>query len=179
MQNSDIAVLYATKKSIYKTLGCDVYDLERNARNFTGGKPVIVHPPCGQWSKLKGLANKNFDNKRLAGHAIRMVHENGGILEHPLGSDLFKKYLPLPGENSKLPGKSYLIWQSWFGHKAKKPTLLYSTYDLEPFPLKFDAIEYVMGIREVGKAYRLNTPIELAQFLINKIKQYETISHIL
>lgn len=49
-----IAVLFARQDSIYKTLpGCDVWDIERDARKWPGGCPVVAHPPCRAWGRLR------------------------------------------------------------------------------------------------------------------------------
>ncbi|WP_255347922.1 hypothetical protein [Xanthomonas sp. NCPPB 1128] len=38
-----VAVLFARADSVYKTLpGCDVYDMERDARTFAGGMQVAA-----------------------------------------------------------------------------------------------------------------------------------------
>jgi len=53
-----VAVLFARRRSIYFDLpGCDVYDEARDVRNFVGGLPVVAHPPCRSWGRLRGLAN--------------------------------------------------------------------------------------------------------------------------
>lgn len=42
-----VAVLFARADSCYKKIpDCDVWDLNRDARNWPGGEPVIAHPPC-------------------------------------------------------------------------------------------------------------------------------------
>ena len=47
MDKNKVAVLFARKDSIYKEFEqCDVYDIERNALTFSGGIPIIAHPPC-------------------------------------------------------------------------------------------------------------------------------------
>jgi len=53
------AILFARKDSIYKQLPrTDVYDLERDARTFTGGRVVIAHPPCRAWGRLRTLPER-------------------------------------------------------------------------------------------------------------------------
>lgn len=40
-----IAVLFARKDSVYKTMPeCDVYDIDRDARTYDGPWPVVAHP---------------------------------------------------------------------------------------------------------------------------------------
>src|SRR5689334_16938297 len=85
-----VAVLYARSDSIYKTMKeCDVWDIERDARNYPGGMPVICHPPCRAWGQLAHMAKPRQDEKDLARHAVKMVRTNGGVLEHPATSRLW------------------------------------------------------------------------------------------
>lgn len=54
----DVAVLFARQDSTYKALsGVDVYDIDRDARTFQGGMPVVAHPPCRAWGRLRAFAN--------------------------------------------------------------------------------------------------------------------------
>jgi len=134
-----VAVLFAMKDSIYKTLpGCDVYDKDRNALTFTGGMPIIAHPPCRTWGTLKAFSTAPQSEHELAIWAIEQVRKWGGVLEHPKGSTLFRETkcgLPggLPDEHG---GILIQIDQFHWGHKARKRTLLYivGTYDLPPIP---------------------------------------------
>ena len=85
-----IAVLFARQDSIYKTLpGCDVLDIERDARNWPGGCPVVAHPPCRAWGRLRAFAKPRNDEKELALLAIEHVRQFGGVLEHPAASTLW------------------------------------------------------------------------------------------
>ena len=87
-----IAVLFARQDSRYKDLvGYDVYDIDRDARNFNGDYPIIAHPPCRAWGMLSHMANPRPDEKDLAWFAIDKVRKNGGVLEHPKGSRFFKE----------------------------------------------------------------------------------------
>lgn len=48
----EVAVLFARADSHYKAIdGCDVWDIERDARKWPGGAPVVAHPPCRAWGK--------------------------------------------------------------------------------------------------------------------------------
>ena len=94
-----IAVLFARDDSRYKELdGYDVYDINKDARTFCKKIPVIAHPPCRAWGMLSHMANPREGEKQLAYLALAQVRLNGGILEHPAGSRLWKEApLPLPG----------------------------------------------------------------------------------
>ena len=122
-----IAVLFARDDSRYKELeGYDVYDIHRDARNYCKSYPVIAHPPCRAWGMLSHMANPRPDEKQLAYFALAQVRLNGGILEPPAGSRLWKE-APLPlGDNvDEFGGFTIEIDQFDFGHVASKPTHLY------------------------------------------------------
>ena len=43
----NVAALCVAPNSHYKTMpGVDAYDISRDVRSFTGGMPVVAHPPC-------------------------------------------------------------------------------------------------------------------------------------
>ena len=87
-----ITVLCTTENSIYKKLGMDCYDKNRDAYSYKGKGPVIAHPPCAQWSRLKKFAKKDTMSKLLLHHCMQIVRTNGGVVEHPAGSELIKYY---------------------------------------------------------------------------------------
>lgn len=137
------AVLFARKDSRYKNLvGYDVYDIDRDARTFEGKLPVIAHPPCRAWGRLSHMANPRPDEKDLAYFALEKVRANGGVLEHPKGSKLWKEAnLPKPDEPSdEYGGFTILVDQYNFGHVARKWTHLYivgiDKADLPPIPTR-------------------------------------------
>lgn len=71
-----IAILFARSDSIYKTIpGVDVYDKERNALSFTGGCPVVAHPPCRGWGRLRKFSNPEPGELDLAIWAVSQVRE--------------------------------------------------------------------------------------------------------
>lgn len=174
-----IAVLYAREDSIYKQLGCDVYDISRDARTYTGNSAVIAHPPCRAWGQLSHFAKPRPDEKELAFHAIDVIRKNGGVLEHPRASKLWPKYLPMPGKIDEYGGWTLLIHQIWFGHKAIKKTFLYivgvKPSELPTYPVTFDTNVYRVGgnskskikKKEVTKREREATPKNLAIWLID------------
>ena len=70
-----IAVLFARNDSRYKQLeGYDVYDIDRDARNYNGTNPVIAHPPCRAWGRLSHMANPRPDEKDFTLHVGRCDH---------------------------------------------------------------------------------------------------------
>lgn len=125
--SATIAVLFARKDSVYKTLpDCDVWDKERDASSWPGGCPIVAHPPCRAWGRLRQFANPDQNEKMLALFAVEQVRRHGGVLEHPNGSTLWQVAgLPEPGKRDAFGGWTLPIFQSWWGHKAEKATLLY------------------------------------------------------
>lgn len=96
----DVAVLFARSDSIYKDMdGVDVFDAERDARTWQGGCPLVAHPPCRAWGRLRSFANPRPDEKNLARLAVALVREFGGVLEHPAGSTLWPSQKLPPPEN--------------------------------------------------------------------------------
>lgn len=122
-----VAALFVRRDSIYKGMaGVDAWDIDRDARAFPGGMPVVAHPPCRAWGRLRHFAKPRHDEKALALFAVDMVRKCGGVLEHPAASTLWDAAkLPAPGKRDQWGGFTLLINQNWWGHKAEKKTLLY------------------------------------------------------
>lgn len=112
-----VAVLWCARGSIYKSIdGTDCWDIDRDARTYPGPHPVIAHPPCGPWGVYRSRCNQS----RLDGYcALEHVARWGGVIEHPVGSELFNCANLWPA------GEIQRICQCYFGHRALKPTLLY------------------------------------------------------
>lgn len=129
---SDVVALYVDPDGHYPGLVRDWYGEARNARTYTGSLPVVAHPPCGPWGRLKFLV-KHQDASH-GPHAVEVVQRVGGVLEHPLDSKLWTHCgLPFPGQpTDRHGGRTFLVNQSDFGHKAKKPTWLYCVRTAEP-----------------------------------------------
>lgn len=180
-----VAILFARHDSIYKTLpGCDVWDAERDARNWSGGCPVVAHPPCAAWGQLSHLSNRPESERELAIWAVSQVRTWGGVLEHPSRSKLWPTMsLPAPGSRDSFGGWTLVVSQFWWGHKADKLTWLYlvglEPKDLPPIPYRIGEPEYVVtqnhgatlanGKRrpELKKAEREHTPVEFAKWLVD------------
>jgi hypothetical protein len=183
---TSVAVLFARADSVYKGIpGCDVYDIERDARTWPGGCQVVAHPPCRAWGRLSHMANPRPDEKDLARWAVRQVREWGGVLEHPSGSALWAdQQLPLPGDTDEHGGWTLPISQKWWGHKAEKATWLYvvgiDSRDIPDVPLVLGESTHVIASStmrqkrdhpqfkpEVTKAEREHTPPDLAVWLVD------------
>jgi hypothetical protein len=176
-----VAVLFARADSVYKTIPtCDVWDMERDARVWLhecrqGRRrdPVIAHPPCRAWGRLRAFARPRKGERGLAVRAV------GGVLEHPEGSLLWRACsLPAPGKRDRFGGWTLGIHQHDFGHLAEKATLLYivgcDPSDVPPMPaLRLDEPTHVIQSRKrtnyrphVTKADREHTPTPLARWLV-------------
>lgn len=179
-----IAVLFARSDSIYKTrFDLDVYDELRDARTFDRDVPIIAHPPCRAWARLRALAKPKEHEKQLAIMSVEIIRKNGGVLEHPESSKLFELMAlpnPLsdPGSKDQFGGFTFPIQQKTFGHKARKNTWLYicgiEPAQLPHYPFLMGEADYVVthGKRtlkwkkELTKAEREETPYELALWLV-------------
>lgn len=172
-----VAVLFARADSVYKTLAnADVWDIERDARKWAGGSPVVAHPPCRAWGRLRQFARPRKGERQLAIWAVRQVRKWGGVLEHPAGSLLWKKAgLPAPGTRDRFGGWTLPIHQHWWGHRAEKATLLYivgcEPHQLPDIPMVLGEPSHVVQSRKkksrphITKAEREHTPLLLAEWL--------------
>lgn len=129
-----VAALYIDPAGHYPKLdGVECWDESRDARKYDGPHPVVAHPPCAPWSKMRWLSSQaNRDAARsCAPRALKQVRAFGGVLEHPEHSTLWSSLgLPLPVQSSmhgpdKFGGESYYIEQVAWGHACRKPTWLY------------------------------------------------------
>jgi hypothetical protein len=167
-----VHVLFARRRSVYFDLGVEVYDIERDARTFSGGGAVVAHPPCRAWGRLRGLAKPRPLEKRLAVWAVHQVRQFGGVLEHPEASSLWPHLdLPRPGCGAdRFGGWTMGVDQSWFGHPSRKRTLLYvvgvSASKVPPFPLLFPSPD-LRDVSNLCAAGREKTPRSFARWLID------------
>lgn len=151
-----IAVLFARSDSIYKSIPCcDVYDIDRDARTWPGGCPVVAHPPCRAWGQFAMFSNPRDDEKALAPWAVSQIRKFGGVLEHPANSKLWaSEGLPEPGKRDEFGGWTLPIHQHWWGHRAEKKTRLYivgcEPQDIPEMPMRLDEPTHVIG--DVGRS---------------------------
>lgn len=177
---NSVAVLFARRDSIYKTLpGVDVWDADRDARGWPGGSPVVAHPPCRTWAMLSHFAKPRPNEEALAAWAVRQVQRWGGVLEHPARSRLWPvMLLPEPGIRDSFGGWTLPILQWWWGHKADKATRLYicgcEPRDVPPLPYRIGEPTHCVA-PSPGNVFRKKcithrdreaTPPALAQWLV-------------
>jgi hypothetical protein len=172
-----VAVLFARRDSIYKTLpSCDVWDEDRNALNWHGGCPIIAHPPCRAWGQLRSFANPVPGEKELEVWAIDQVRKYGGVLEHPYKSTLWR-HCNLPLDTiDRFGGWTLSAPQWWWNHPAEKATWFYicgiRPGSVPEIPLRLGEAEFVVQSRKrsgyrkhISKADRDRTPRDAAIWL--------------
>lgn len=174
-----VPVLYARRNSVYKSLpGADVFDENRDAFTFEGSSAVVAHPPCRLWGRLRTFSKADNFEKYCALHAVIAVQQNGGILEHPSFSTLWRAAaLPAPGAIDEHGGFTLPILQSWFGHKAPKATWLYIV-GITPGELPVLPFELGIPSGRVAKTgsmkLREGTPLDLAIWLLEVARLIES-----
>jgi hypothetical protein len=165
-----VAVLFARADSVYKALpGCDVWDEARDARQWQGGAPVVAHPPCRAWARYQHWAKPAPGERELATWAIDQVRMFGGVVEHPITSDLWREAGCLSyGMRDSHGGVLVPVLQSWWGHRAPKATGLYIVGPIPNLPYAAPADG---RIEMMGRAERERTPPELATWLVELAKR--------
>ena len=182
-----VAVLFARADSTYKALpDVEVFDMERDARTYDGPWPVVAHPPCRAWGRLRAFANPRPDERNLGRLAVALVREFGGVLEHPAGSTLWSaQKLPRPGERDQYGGWTLAAPQKWWGHKAEKDTWFYvcgcEPSEIPDVPYVMGDAAYVVQSRKrqdyrphITKAEREHTPPPLAAWLVELAAKCKT-----
>lgn len=165
LQRAMISVLCVSSSTVYKRIeGLDLWDASRNAYNYTGLNPVVAHPPCQQWSRLRTFARVCQVEKDLSIFCLEKVQVNGGVFEHPHGSSFFK----FAGVRPNL-----CIEQSWFGFPARKRTwLLFEGCKPLSFPLSFDAP--IRKVDQLGRVQRSAMTLKMANWLVESVKQIDS-----
>lgn len=145
----------------------DCYDEERDALTWPGGVPGIFHPPCRAWARLKGMAKPQPGERELALWSMAMVRRFGGVVEHPVHSDLWKvSGCITPGMRDNHGGVLITLNQGDFGHRAAKATGLYLVNT--PIPaLPFESRAISNTVENMGRAERERTPAPFAALLVH------------
>ena len=126
MELRTVAALYVDPRGPYpKMSGVECWDETRDARLYAGPHPVVAHPPCGPWGKLKHFCKHQARDCAL--RAVDAVRRWGGVLEHPVGSSLWAYCaLPAPGAlPDRWGGVALEVQQCDWEHPTRKPTWLY------------------------------------------------------
>jgi hypothetical protein len=196
-----IAALYIDALGHYPQMpDVDAWDVKRDARLYRGPLPVVAHPPCQLWVNFAALNYKRYGGEHnrpgndggCFAHALWAVRTFGGVLEHPAGSNAWeayglkrpdmvvegKKKAPAPYWTRTDDGWTCEVWQSAYGHKARKRTWLYYCGDQPPEDPKwernpgthqcgwFDRIKPTLSKRESSA-----TPQAFADYLVALAKR--------
>lgn len=180
-----VAALYvASGGSYYGLDGVDPWDEARDARRYAGPHPVVAHPPCDRWHQLSAVNHKRWgyvinDDGGCFSAALAAVRLFGGVLEHPAESRAFKFHgIPEPVSDSwqyTIDGDWVTeVWQSSYGHRARKRTwLLYNGRHLPPI-LNWRRVagEFQIGFfdqkrPQLPKAERSATPAPFRELLLS------------
>lgn len=168
-----VSVLFTCKNSVYGTLGCNTYDITRNSLTCKNDDVIIAHPPCRSWGKMKYFARPRCGERKLAIWALLKINRNGGVLEHPSGSGIWKKYAHLMRNGIVVD-----VQQLHFGHKAEKATKLYinglcrsqipsySIVSTTPTHIIGSNSRNFRGLKSLHQAAREHTPILFAEWLL-------------
>ncbi len=136
MRRSDVVALYVDPRGPYPGLVEDFYDEARDARTYAGMLPVVAHPPCRLWVNFAALNFKRYGGEHnrpgndggCFASALAAVRRFGGVLEHPAFSNAWKAHgLTAPsGIGWTGVGREWVceVWQSAYGHAARKRTWL-------------------------------------------------------
>lgn len=155
-----IAALYVQDDGCYVGIDCvDPWPESRDARTYAGPHPVVAHPPCQRWGRLGvvnfarwgGEHNRPGNDGGCFAAALASVNDHGGVLEHPAYSSAWPAFgLPRPpvsGWGRTAAGWSCEVWQSAYGHKARKRTWLYYRGERAPLEAHWDRVP---GTHQVG-----------------------------
>ena len=180
-----VSALYVdTIKGPYPALiGVDrCWGVDRDARRFEGDGPIVAHPPCATWGKFWWRV-KDRSAHNCGPIAVDQIRRLGGVLEHPVGSRLWKEAaLPRPGEGLDLwGGFTVQVEQVRWGHPALKPTWLYVcglVGDLpeippmrEPSHCMVRRVKNAHSLPECPKRLRHITPAPFAAWLVETARR--------
>jgi hypothetical protein len=180
-----VSALYVDPRGPYSSLVADWWDEARDATRYAGPNPIVAHPPCGHWGRLRHLHRRN--DGHLAPIAVEQVRRWGGVLEHPAGSQLWKRCgLPRPGELAdRWGGYSIEVCQCDWGHVARKRTWLYlvgAPNSSIVWPPHREPTHWISGsrnprrkpgglvppgIKVCSAQQRRRTPVDFARYLIS------------
>lgn len=134
-----IAALFVQTGGVYYGMpDVDPWDEQRDARLYAGPWPVVAHPPCQLWTNFAHLNFKRWGGEHnrpgndggCFASALESVRKWGGVLEHPAGSRAWAAHgmlRPVGSEWSYCGSDEWTceVWQSAYGHRARKRTWLY------------------------------------------------------
>jgi hypothetical protein len=157
---SNVAALFVDPKGIYTSLpNIDCWDQKRDARLYDGDLPVVAHPPCQLWGRFAkvnyarwgGEHNRPGNDGGCFASALASVRRCGGVLEHPASSYAWAAHYLMPPAAcawEQMGPREWVceVWQSAYGHKARKRTWLFYCGD-KPVPMRWDRPD---GTHQIG-----------------------------
>jgi len=191
------ALFVVTGGNYFNIPHVDPYDVHRDARTYEGPYSVVAHPPCQLWVNFAALNYKRYGGEHnLPGNdrgafssALVSVRTYGGVMEHPAFTNAWDAHsLPRPTGKRGEPiigwictGRTFNrmdeyvceVWQSAYGHRARKRTWLYYVGSSPPHNLRwqrepgdaqvgwFDRIKPTLSKKEASA-----TPVEFRDELI-------------
>lgn len=139
-----IAALFVESGGCYFNLpNVDPWPESRDARLYAGPHAVVAHPPCERWGRywyggpmlhVQGKRKQLGDDGGCFAHALWVVRQFGGVLEHPEASaawDYFGLLRPMRGggwSRADNHGWTCCVDQGDYGHRARKATWLYACH---------------------------------------------------
>ncbi len=183
---TDVVALFVDPTGIYPELVADCWDATRDARNYAGPHPVVAHPPCQLWVNFAALNFKRYGGEHnrpgndggCFAFALAAVARWGGVLEHPAFTNAWAAHgLPRPTgigwTRHGSRGWVCEVWQSAYGHPARKRTWLFYSGENPPPEGRWDR---PTGTHQVGWFDRIKptlskkdasrTPPDFAAWLI-------------
>lgn len=183
-----VVALFVDPGGIYPELVLDCWGPAKDARLYDGPQPVVAHPPCQLWVNFAALNYKRYggghnrpgNDGGMFASALRSVRMWGGVLEHPADSNAWPAHGLVPPDRDNCGWKRVSlsewtceVWQSAYGHPARKRTWLYYCGLTHPAPMRwtrepgtkqvgwFDRIKPTLGKKEA-----MATPEAFASALI-------------
>jgi len=166
--NSVAALYVQTQGKYFGVDAVDPWDEARDARGYAGPNPVVAHPPCKRWINLAfaNYARWGREHNRPGNDggcfvsALNAVRQWGGVLEHPGSShawDYHGLLRPYGVGWCYQPDTRFIasrggyhvceVWQSAYGHRARKRTWLLYAGQRGPFEMLW---ERRPGVCQVG-----------------------------
>jgi hypothetical protein len=148
----------------------------------------VAHPPCHLWTNFAALNYKRYGGEHnrpgndggCFAAALAAVRICGGVIEHPAYSRAWPAHgLMKPTDTrgcwERMSEREWVceVWQSAYGHKARKRTWLYYVGDRAPLEANwrrrpgthqcgwFDRNKPTLGKKEASR-----TPIKFAEYLL-------------
>lgn len=169
---SEFAALYVRADGPYPAMTEHWYDVERDARSYDLGLPVVAHPPCKRWGNYwyRDGSTEPGNDGGMFEHALSQLRRCGGVLEHPAVSRAFKAFdIPTPAHGYW--GRSICglwttsVYQSAYGHRAEKLTWL-AFCGRDPAPIDWSRPPGPhVEVENMGKPERELTPQPFADML--------------